>query len=91
MTLERTHGHGGGMFDDEAHIATSSDERLVIMANQIARFFSAQAHDKAVAGAADHIAKFWDPRMRSRIRAHLADGGAGLDPLAKAAIARLQR
>jgi hypothetical protein len=29
--------------------------------------------------------------MRQRIRMHLADGGAGLDPLTKEAIARLQR
>jgi formate dehydrogenase subunit delta len=89
--LEHTHGHAEGMFDDEPHIATSSDERLVIMANQIARFFVAQKHDQAVEGTRNHIAKFWDPRMRSRIRAHLADGGAGLDPLAKEAIARLTR
>ena len=89
--MEHTHGHGEGMFDDEPHIATSSDERLVIMVNQIARFFASQKHDAAVAGAAEHIAKYWDPRMRSRIRMHLADGGAGLDPLAKEAIGRLTR
>jgi len=29
--------------------------------------------------------------MRQRIRAHLAAGGAGLDPLAREAIARLER
>jgi formate dehydrogenase subunit delta len=89
--MEHTHGHAEGMFDDEQHIGASSDDRLVTMANQIARFFASQKHDKAVAGAADHIAKFWDPRMRSRIRAHLADGGAGLDPLAKEAVAALTR
>ena len=91
MAMEHTHGHGEGMFDDELHIATSSDERLVIMANQIARFFASQKHDEAVAGCADHIAKFWDPRMRSRIRDHLAEGGAGLDPLAREAVAALKR
>ena len=89
--MKHTHGHGEGMFDDEEHISTSSDERLVIMANQIARFFVSQKHDAAVEGCRDHIAKFWDPRMRSRIRGHLADGGAGLDPLAKEAIAALTR
>jgi formate dehydrogenase subunit delta len=91
MTMEHTHGHGEGMFDDEAHIATSSDERLVIMANQIARFFAAQKHDQAVEGVRNHIAKFWDPRMRSRIRTHVAEGGAGLDPLAREAVAALVR
>lgn len=78
-------------FDDEEHITTSSDERLVIMANQISKFFASQKHDAAVAGMTDHIAKFWDPRMREHIRSHLADGGAGLDPLAKEAIAALKR
>jgi formate dehydrogenase subunit delta len=91
MAMEHTHGHGEGMFDDEEHISTSSDDRLVIMANQIARFFASQKHDAGVEGCRDHIAKFWDPRMRSRIRGHLADGGAGLDPLAREAIARLTR
>jgi formate dehydrogenase subunit delta len=91
MSAEHAKGHGEGMFDDEPHVAISSEERLVIMANQIAKFFSAQTHDKAVEGCREHIAKFWDPRMRSRIRAHVADGGAGLDPLAKEAIARLTR
>ena len=89
--MEHTHGHGEGMFDDEEHIATSSDERLVIMANQISRFFGAQKHDAAVEGTRNHIAKFWDPRMRERIRMHLADGGAGLDPVAREAIARLTK
>ena len=78
-------------FDDAEHIETSSDERLVYMANQISRFFAAQKHDAAVRGAADHLAKFWDPRMRQHIRAHLAAGGAGLDPLAKEAVALLER
>jgi formate dehydrogenase subunit delta len=35
---------------------------------------------------ADHIRQFWDPRMRRVIAAHVAEGGAGLDPLAKAAL-----
>jgi formate dehydrogenase subunit delta len=73
------------------HIETTSDERLIYMANQIARFFASQRHDEALAGTKQHIADFWDPRMRQRIRAHLAAGGAGLDPLAREAIARLER
>jgi formate dehydrogenase subunit delta len=45
----------------------STEERLVYMANQIAREF-ARVGDPAAA-TADHIAKFWDPRMRGRILA----------------------
>ena len=79
------------LFDDDEHITTSSGERLVYMANQIAKFFASQKHDAALAGMTDHIAKFWDPRMRQHIRAHLAAGGAGLEPLAREAIAALVR
>ena len=43
----------------------NTDERLVYMANQIAREF-ARVGDPA-AETADHIAKFWDPRMRARL------------------------
>jgi formate dehydrogenase subunit delta len=45
-----------------------TEERLVYMANQIAREFAA-AGEGAAAATADHIAKFWDPRMRGRILA----------------------
>lgn len=76
---------------DESHIATSSLERLIHMANQIARFFASQTRQDAVAGTADHLAKFWDPRMRETIRRHLRDGGAGLEPIARDAVASLDR
>ena len=38
-------------------------DRLVYMANQIGKFFEAQRTDEVVPGIADHIKKFWDPRM----------------------------
>ena len=40
-------------------------EKLIMMANQIGTFFASQKGDDAVAGIADHIRKFWDPRMRA--------------------------
>jgi formate dehydrogenase subunit delta len=61
---------------------------LVKMANQIADFFRLKPEEQAVAGAADHIAKFWDPRMRAQMSAHLANGGEGLSPLALKAAQR---
>ena len=63
-----------------------SPERLVYMANQIATFFKTQDDGEAVADTADHIRKFWDPRMRQAIRSHVESGGAGLDPVALAAV-----
>jgi formate dehydrogenase subunit delta len=74
----------------DGHITTSTSERLVYMANQIAQFFGSQRHDAAVAGIADHIGKFWDPRMRSQIFAHLDAGGEGLKAEAAEALAVLR-
>ena len=68
-----------------------SADRLIYMANQIGKFFQSQGHDKAVPGIAEHIRKFWDPRMRKAIFAHLDAGGAGLDPEVSEAIATLQQ
>ena len=67
-----------------------SPDRLIYMANQIGKFCQNQGHDKAVPAIAEHISKFWDPRMRSAVFAHLDTGGAGLDPNVRDAIASLK-
>lgn len=67
----------------------SSADRLVKMANQIGKFFAAQRHSDAVAGTAEHLKKFWDPRMRAGIIAHVQHGGAGLDEVPLAAVQKL--
>jgi formate dehydrogenase subunit delta len=66
-------------------------DRLVYMANQIGKFFESQGHDRAVPGIAEHIRKFWDPRMRKMIFAHLDAGGAGLMPNALEALTTLKQ
>ena len=71
-------------------MSSSPEQRLVYMANQIGKFFQSQGHDKAVPGVADHIRKFWDPRMRKQIYAHLAAGGAGLDRNVREALESLK-
>ena len=68
----------------------SSHDRLIYMANQIGWFFRSQGHDHAVSGIADHIRKFWDPRMRKAIFAHLDAGGSGLDPNVREALLTLK-
>lgn len=68
-----------------------SPDRLIYMANQIGKFFQSQGHGKAVPGIAEHIRKFWDPRMRTAILAHLDAGGAGLDPDVRDAVATLKK
>jgi formate dehydrogenase subunit delta len=64
-------------------------DRLVYMANQIAREFASQRPHEAAEATWDHLWHFWDPRMRSMILAHLQEGGAGLSDIAKAAVAKL--
>jgi len=66
-----------------------SPDKLVYMANQIGKFFAGQGEEKAVPLIADHLEKFWDPRMRAAIVAHLDAGGNGLDPLTRKAINKL--
>ena len=68
-----------------------SPEKLAYMANQIGKFFASQGTEQAVSGTADHIKKFWEPRMRAAIFAHLEKGGAGLDANVRRAIETLQK
>ena len=67
-----------------------SPDKLIYMANQIGKFFASQGPEKAIAGTAEHIKKFWDPRMRAAIFAHLDAGGAGLEPSVRTAIEHLK-
>jgi formate dehydrogenase subunit delta len=64
-------------------------DKLVHMANQIARAFAVEGEAKAVAATANHLKLFWDPRMRREILAHLDAGGDGLDPVTRSALERL--
>jgi formate dehydrogenase subunit delta len=53
-------------------------DNLIKMANQIGDFF-ASFPDRAEAldGVATHIRKFWEPRMRSALLAHVDSAGYG--------------
>ena len=68
----------------------ASPEKLVAMANQIGRFFETQPGETAVGDVSNHLRKFWDPRMRKAIIAHLDAGGSGLDTLVRAAVEQLR-
>ena len=69
---------------------SDGDAKLVMMANQIGKFFTPQRQGDPVAGIATHIRKFWDPRMRAAIFSHLEHGGAGLDEPVRQAVLRLK-
>ena len=64
-------------------------DKLVHMANQIARAFAVEGEAKAVVATANHLKLFWDPRMRREILVHLDAGGDGLDPVTRSALERL--
>jgi formate dehydrogenase subunit delta len=61
-------------------------ERLVEMANDIGNFFRPQGPKEAVAGIANHLKRYWTPRMRQKLNAYLAQGNGGLDELPRAAV-----
>lgn len=66
-------------------------ESLVRMANQIGGFFEAMPdRAQALEDTAQHLRKFWEPRMRRALLAHVDEGGEGLSPLLLEAI-RLHR
>lgn len=66
-----------------------SPEKLVYMANQIARFFAHQPEEQAVASTADHLKKYWDPRMRRAILDYVGGGGEGLQSVPLKAVCLL--
>lgn len=67
-------------------------DNLVKMANQIGQFFDAWPDREAARKeVANHLKKFWDPRMRKALIAHVEASGAesGLIPLVVEALAML--
>jgi formate dehydrogenase subunit delta len=65
-------------------------DKLVHMANQIARAFAVEGEATAITATANHLKLFWDPRMRREILVHLEAGGEGLDSVARAALGLLK-
>jgi formate dehydrogenase subunit delta len=78
------------MSHDEDH-RSRTDEKIVRMANQIGTFFLSKPHEEGVAGTAEHINKFWDPRMRRVFFALLDDGDAGFLPIVVEAAVLVRR
>lgn len=62
-------------------------DNLIRMANSIGDFFESMPdRAEAINGIANHISKFWEPRMRRRILAYIEEGGTGLHPMVLEAI-----
>lgn len=64
---------------------------LVAMVNEIAAFFAGEDPGKAADNVANHLRRFWDPRMRKQIVAHASNGGEGLSQVAKAGVELISR
>lgn len=69
----------------------SGVEHLVHMANDIGNFFRSEPkREEAIAGIANHIARFWTPRMRQKLTTHVTEHGPdGLDELPQEALRTL--
>ena len=67
--------------------AHSPEQKLVSMANQIADYFRSFPEAESASGIADHIGKFWAPKMRGQLVSYANGGGNGLDALALKAVA----
>ncbi len=65
-------------------------DKLVHMANQIGDYFRIMPEPKNVDGAADHLRRFWTPKMIREIIAYREAGQSGLNATAASAIDALK-
>ena len=70
---------------------TDGTQHLLQMVKDIGNFFRAEERpEDAIAAVANHIRKYWTPRMREKLLAHVkAHGMDGLDELSRAAVRSL--
>ena len=69
-------------------------QNLIRMANRIGEFFEAMPdRDEALDGIAQHIQKFWEPRMRGRLLTALtqAEESNQLLPIVREALQRHEK
>ena len=79
------------MSHDEQDAAAANIAKIIRMANQIGTFFLSKPHEEGVAGTAEHINKFWEPRMRRQFFEIVDHGGVGLLPIVFEASAKIRR
>lgn|GEM_PF-76515 len=95
VNADNSRGKPVGKAPESAHegahskASMSHADRLVLMANQIGTFFISQKSADAAAGIADHLQKFWEPRMRNAIIEIERAGGHGLQPEVRRAVGLL--
>jgi hypothetical protein len=76
----------------DGDVAHSSHAKIMRMANQIGTFFeSKENRAEGVHGVAEHINKFWEPRMRRHFFEIFDAGGEGLKPIVLEAAPQIRR
>jgi formate dehydrogenase subunit delta len=78
---------GEGMTEQDGVMSTH--DRLIYMANQIARNLASEGPERSVDMVEEHIRSFWDPLMRQNIVTLAQQRPEALSPIAAAAVARL--
>jgi formate dehydrogenase subunit delta len=64
-----------------------NNDNLIRMVNRIGTFFAAMPNrDEALHDIAQHVRRFWEPRMRRQLLAHVDDDGAGVDAIVLSAL-----
>jgi len=58
-------------------------DRLVAMVNDISAYFAGESGADAPAAVADHLRRFWEPRMRAEIVAAYRDNPGALKNLSE--------
>ena len=75
----------------EAKAHGTNPEKFAHMANQIGDFFKSYPDETAIEGVREHIAKFWNRKMRDEFYAYLdSKGDASLKPIVAAAVKKLR-
>jgi formate dehydrogenase subunit delta len=72
-------------------VTTGKIDKLVHMANQIGDFYAAMPEKEAIEGIAQHLSRFWTPKMIREIVAFADHGGAGFNPIAARAVEALKQ
>ena len=68
-----------------------SADKIVRMANDIAKFMESKPHAEGVSMLASHINDFWEPRMRRQLFQKIDAGEAGFRPLVLEAAGAIRR
>jgi len=66
-------------------------DKIIRMANQIARFMESKSPAEGIDTFAQHINDFWEPRLRQQFFVIVDNGAQGLHPIAVEAAPMIRR